>query len=103
MLTSFRKELKGASSLNVSIHILGYKDDTIFRLMPEKLMDRHVTNRNWCTLGIENVGDGHKFSPTEAQWQANIWLVKFLKKRNNTNEYLIGHHEHTSFQHLLLW
>ncbi len=59
MLPSFRKELKGASPLNVSIHFLVDRDGTIYRLMPENLMARHVIGLNWCALGIENVGDGN--------------------------------------------
>ena len=103
MLPSFRKELKGVSPLNVSIHFLVDRDGTIYRLMPEKLMARHVIGLNWCALGIENVGDGNKFPLTEAQLKANIWLVKYLKKKYDSIEYLIGHHEYTSFQNTPLW
>ena len=103
MLSSFRKELKGASPLNVSIHFLVDRDGTIYRLMPENLMARHVIGLNWCALGIENVGDGNKFPLTEAQLQANIWIVKYLKKKYASIQYLIGHHEYTSFQHTPLW
>lgn len=98
-----RKELIGASPLNVSIHFLVDRDGTIYRLMPENLMARHVIGLNWCALGIENVGDGNQFPLTEAQLKANIFLVKYLKKKYNTIEYLIGHHEYTSFQNTELW
>lgn len=103
MLPSFRNELKGASPLNVSIHFLVDRDGTIYRLMPENLMARHVIGLNWCALGIENVGDGNKFPLTESQLQANIWIVKYLKKKYASIEYLIGHYEYTSFQHTSLW
>jgi N-acetylmuramoyl-L-alanine amidase len=98
-----RKELKGASPLNVSIHFLVDRDGTIYRLMPENLMARHVIGLNWCALGIENVGDGNKFPLTEAQLKANIFLVKYLKKKYASIEYLIGHHEYTFFQNTPLW
>ncbi|MDZ7900723.1 MAG: peptidoglycan recognition family protein [Arcicella sp.] len=98
-----RKELVGASPLNVSIHFLVDRDGTIYRLMPENLMARHVIGLNWCALGIENVGDGNKFPLTEAQLQANIWLVKYLKNKYASIEYLIGHHEYTLFQNTPLW
>ena len=98
-----RKELIGASPLNVSIHFLVDRDGTIYRLMPENLMARHVIGLNWCALGIENVGDGNKFPLTEAQLQANISIVKYLKKKYKTIEYLIGHHEYTLFQNTSLW
>ncbi len=103
LLPNVRKELKGASPLNVSIHFLVDRDGTIYRLMPENLMARHVIGLNWCALGIENVGDGSKFPLTEAQLKANIWLVKYLKKKYQSIEYLIGHHEYTSFQNTPLW
>jgi N-acetylmuramoyl-L-alanine amidase len=98
-----RKELIEASPLNVSIHFLVDRDGTIYRLMPENLMARHVIGLNWCALGIENVGDGNKFPLTEVQLQANIYLVKYLKKKYKTIEYLIGHHEYTTFQNTPLW
>ena len=98
-----RKELIEASPLNVSIHFLVDRDGVIYRLMPEKLMARHVIGLNWCALGIENVGDGNKFPLTEAQLRANIFIVKYLKKKYKTIEYLIGHHEYTSFQNTPLW
>lgn len=103
LLPNIRKELKGASPLNVSIHFLVDRDGTIYRLMHEYLMARHVIGLNWCALGIENVGDGNKFPLTEAQLKANIWLVKYLKKKYKSIEYLIGHHEYTSFQNTPLW
>ncbi|MES2519531.1 MAG: peptidoglycan recognition family protein [Bacteroidota bacterium] len=103
LLPNIRKELKGASPLNVSIHFLVDRDGTIYRLMPEYLMARHVIGLNWCALGIENVGDGNKFPLTEAQLKANIWLVKYLKKKYKSIEYLIGHHKYTSFQNTPLW
>lgn len=102
-LPNVRKELKRASPLNVSIHFLVDRDGTIYRLMPENLMARHVIGLNWCALGIENVGDGNKFPLTEAQLKANICLVKYLKKKYKSIEYLIGHHEYTSFQNTPLW
>ena len=103
MLPSFRKELKGVSALNVSIHFLVDRDGTIYRLMPENLMARHVIGLNWCALGIENVGDGNKNPLTEAQLKANIWLVKYLKNKYTNIEYLIGHLEYTNFQNTPLW
>ncbi|PWK17827.1 N-acetylmuramoyl-L-alanine amidase [Arcicella aurantiaca] len=103
LLPNARKELKGASPLNVSIHFLVDRDGKIYRLMPENLMARHVIGLNWCALGIENVGDGDKFPLTEAQLKANIWLVKYLKKKYKSIEYLIGHHEYISFQNTALW
>jgi N-acetylmuramoyl-L-alanine amidase len=103
VLLKGRKELSGVSPLNVSIHFLVDRDGTIYRLMPENLMARHVIGLNWCALGIENVGDGNKFPLTEAQLKANIYLVKYLKKKYASIEYLIGHHEYTFFQNTPLW
>ena len=98
-----RKDLSEASLLNVSIHFLVDRDGTIYRLMPENMMARHVIGLNWCALGIENVGDGNKFPLTEAQLEANIFIVKYLRKKYKTIEYLIGHYEYTTFQNTELW
>jgi len=103
LLPTDRKELNGVSPLNVSIHFLVDRDGKIYRLMPEILMARHVIGLNWCALGIENVGDGNKFPLTKAQLKANIWLVKYLKKKYASLEYLIGHHEYTTFQNTIFW
>ncbi len=101
-LPNWRPELVNVSGLNVSAQFLVDQDGTIYRLMPETTMARHVIGLNHCAIGIENVG-GNKEKPlTRAQKRANIWLVKYLKSKHPI-EYLIGHYEYTQFEHHELW
>ncbi|MBT8299291.1 MAG: peptidoglycan recognition protein family protein [Maribacter sp.] len=101
-IPSWREVVSSASGLNVSSHFLVAQDGTIYRLMPETTMGRHVIGLNHCAIGVENVG-GTKDTPlTKAQLKSNIWLVKYLAKKYDI-EYLIGHHEYTLFENHELW
>lgn len=102
-LTSDRTDIKKAGNLNVSAQFLVDFDGTIYSLMPETYMARHVIGLNFSSIGIENVG-GNKKSLTKEQLKANIELVKYLKEKYKTIEYLIGHYEYTKFEnhHLFL-
>lgn len=101
-LPNWRPEIKSASGLNVSSQFLVDQDGTIYRLMPETTMARHVIGLNHCAIGIENVG-GTKDTPlTKAQLKSNIKLVKYLSSKYNI-DYLIGHYEYTNFVGHELW
>lgn len=101
-LPNWRPDIKSASSLNVSTHFLVDKDGTIYRLMPETTMARHVIGLNHCAIGIENVG-GNRGNPlTQKQQKANIWLVNYLAEKYAI-EYVIGHYEYTDFENHSLW
>lgn len=101
-IPSWREVVSMASGLNVSSHFLVDQDGTIYSLMPETTMGRHVIGLNHCAIGIENVG-GTKDTPlTKAQLKSNIWLVKYLARKYNI-EYVIGHHEYTLFENHELW
>ncbi|MFT4830472.1 MAG: N-acetyl-anhydromuramyl-L-alanine amidase AmpD [Psychroserpens sp.] len=95
-LPSWREQIQTASSLNVSSHFLVDRDGTIYRLMQETLMGRHVIGLNHVALGIENVGGLGDKKLTRAQLKSNIWLVEYLKSKYDI-EYLIGHYEYTNF------
>ena len=97
LLLSDRKDIQKAGSLNVSAQFLVDSDGTIYSLMPETFMARHVIGLNLSSIGIENVG-GDKKSLTQEQLKANIELVKYLKEKYKTIEYLIGHYEYQSFE-----
>lgn len=101
-LPSWRPDINVVSGLNVSSHFLIDQDGTIYRLMPETTMGRHVIGLNHTALGIENVGGTEDTPLTEAQLTANIWLVKYLTEKYNI-EYLIGHYEYTNFEGHPLW
>jgi N-acetylmuramoyl-L-alanine amidase len=100
-LPDWRPELK-VSQLNVSSHYLVDRDGTIYHLLPDTLLARHVIGLNYCAIGIENVGDGDKLKLTEAQLKANELIIKNLCKKFKI-EYLIGHHEYTKFVGTDLW
>lgn len=67
-LPNARKELQNASQLNVSAHYLIDRDGTVYHLMPDTLLARHVIGLNYCAIGIENVGDGGKNPLTKEQF-----------------------------------
>ena len=101
-LPDYRPDIEGISGLNVSSHFMVDRDGTIFRLMPETTMARHVIGLNHCAIGIENVGGTDKNPLTEAQLESNIWLVKYLVDKYDI-EYLIGHYEYTNFENHKYW
>lgn len=101
-LPDWRSEIKNYSSLNVSSQFLVDQDGTIYRLMDETTMARHVIGLNHCAIGIENVGGTDLKPLTKAQIKANIWLVKYLAKKYAI-DYLIGHYEYTNFEGHELW
>ncbi|MDX1760986.1 MAG: peptidoglycan recognition family protein [Christiangramia sp.] len=101
-LPQSREAISGASRLNVSAHFLVDRDGTIYRLMPETLMARHVIGLNHTAIGVENVGGTPETPLTDAQLKSNVWLVKYLKKKYDI-DYLIGHYEYTRFEDHELW
>jgi len=100
-----RKDIAKASLLNVSAHFLVDRDGTIYRLMPENWMARHVIGLNYSSIGVENVGGyGNKRDDlTLAQRQANKDLIRYLKHKYPTIQYLIGHHEYKQMESTSLW
>ncbi len=104
-LFSDRGDISGAGALNVSSHFLVKRDGSIYQLMPENFMARHVIGLNYSSIGIENIGgEGNtKEDLTPAQVQANIALVKYLAAKYPSISYLIGHHEYRSMENSPLW
>lgn len=99
-----RPDLSAAGQVNVSIHFLVDRDGTIYRLMPETWMARHVIGLNYDAIGVENVGgEGGVENLTEAQVAANARLVRYLARKYPTIEYLIGHSEYGAFEGHPLW
>ena len=105
ILYSDRKDIQDAGALNVSSHFLVARDGTIYQLMPDNWMARHVIGLNYSSIGIENIGgkDNKKEDLTKAQVKANIKLVKYLKAKYPSIEYLIGHHEYQKMDKTPLW
>ena len=104
-LLTDRKDIAKASLLNVSSQFLVARDGTIYRLMPENWMARHVIGLNFSSIGVENVGGkGNKTDDlTPEQVQANIDLVMYLKAKYPSIEYLVGHHEYRQMEKTSLW
>ena len=101
-LPQSRESISSASQLNVSSHFLVDQDGTIYRLMPENIMARHVIGLNHTAIGVENVGGTPETPLTEAQVDANIWLVNYLSDKYDI-DYVIGHYEYTNFENHELW
>jgi len=104
-LLTDRKDIAKASLLNVSAQFLVDRDGTIYRLMPENWMARHVIGLNYSSIGVENVGgEGNKKDDlTPAQRKANIALIRYLRYKYPSIEYLIGHHEYKQMESTPLW
>jgi beta-N-acetylhexosaminidase len=104
-LFSDRKDIAAASALNVSAHFLVDRDGTIYQLMPDNWMARHVIGLNYSSIGVENVGGeaNKKEDLTPAQIEANIKLVKYLRQKYPSIEYLIGHLEYRKMENSPLW
>jgi len=104
-LLTDRKDIAKASLLNVSAQFLIARDGTIYRLMPETWMARHVIGLNYSSIGVENVGgkDNKKDDLTPAQVKSNIALVEYLKNKYPSIEYLVGHHEYRQMEKTSLW
>ena len=99
-----RTELTGAGEVNVSAHYLVDRDGTIYRLMPETWMARHVIGLNYEAIGVENVGGvGGVDDLTQAQVAANVALIRSLARRYPSIQYLIGHSEYREFEGHPLW
>ncbi|MBE9488750.1 MAG: N-acetylmuramoyl-L-alanine amidase [Bacteroidetes bacterium] len=101
-LPNWRPDINNVSGLNVSSQFLVDQDGTIYRLMPETTMARHVIGLNHCAIGIENVGGAKDMPLTQKQINANIWLVEYLANKYDI-DYLIGHYEYTYFEGHELW
>ncbi|SFR85848.1 peptidoglycan recognition protein family protein [Maribacter stanieri] len=101
-LPNWRPDIKNVSGLNVSSQFMVDRDGTIYQLLPETTMARHVIGLNHCAIGVENIGGTEDLPLTKAQLKSNIWLVKYLKDKYDI-EYLIGHYEYTLFENHPLW
>ncbi len=102
ILAGSRGDISSAGQLNVSSQFMVDRDGTIYRLLPETTMARHVIGLNHCAIGIENVGGTEDLPLTEAQLQSNIFLVNYLGDKYDI-DYLIGHYEYTKFEGHPLW
>lgn len=102
-LPNSRPEIVSASALNVSAQFLVDQDGSIYRLLPETTMARHVIGLNHIAIGIENVGGTGDKLLTKKQLRSNIKLVEYLKNKYPAIDYVIGHFEYPNFEGHELW
>lgn len=102
-LPGFRSDIARGGAVNVSSQYLVDRDGTIYHLVPDTLMARHVIGLNRIAIGIENVGGGPYPPLTPRQLNADQWLVQYLTERHPGIHYLIGHCEYGRFRHTPLW
>lgn len=101
-LPSSRTDISGNNaSVNVSVPYLIDRDGTIYQLMPDNWMGRHVIGLNYSSIGIENVG--RLGTLTAEQLEANIALIAYLQKKYESIDYLIGHSDYRCFEETPLW
>lgn len=103
ILASNRRD-KLPGDLNVSSHFIVDRDGSIYQLMPELWMARHVIGLNHYAIGIENIGglDG-KDDLTLEQVKANAFLVCYLKKKYPSIHQIIGHNDYLKLKNSPLW
>lgn len=103
-LPSDRPDIASQGRLNVSAHFLIDRNGTIYQLMPDNFIARHVIGLNYTAIGIENVGgEGGIYNLTPEQERANIALIKHLQNKYPSLRYLIGHSEYQCFESSSLW
>jgi len=83
------------NELNVCSQFLVDRDGTIFRLCPETQLAKHTIGYNHAAIGIENVGglDNKVEDLTPEQLKANVELIRYLKAKYPTIDYVFGHYQ----------
>lgn len=102
VLPSTRTKISSAGSVNVSSQFVIDRDGTVYQLLPETTMARHVIGLNYTAIGIENVANGHSLPMTQAQLEANTKLIQYLAKKYPI-QYVLGHSEYQVFKGTPLW
>ena len=92
-LASNRTYINKFSSLNVGIHYVIDKDGSIYSLLPDTVIARHVIGFNHVSIGIENIAKD-QYDLTAAQLESNVDLVRYLVGKHPSIKYLIGHDEY---------
>ncbi|MEO9870087.1 peptidoglycan recognition protein family protein [Ekhidna sp.] len=93
-LAKNRTDIANYSSLNVGIHYVIDRDGSIYNLLPDSVMARHIIGFNHVSIGIENVARSSD-ELTVKQLTSNALLIQYLTAKYSSIEYLIGHDEYT--------
>ena len=83
--------------VNSSVHYLVDKDGSIYSLMLDFYIDRHVVGLDRYAIGISNVGSDAA-SMTNAQLQADQRLIQLLTQKYNNILWLMGASEAEAFK-----
>jgi len=94
---SGRDDPNDHNALNLSAHFVVEQDGTVYQLMDETAIGRHVIGLNHLSIGIENVGDRHNLPLTDAQLEANSALIHHLSSRHPIT-HVIGHYEYQEME-----
>jgi hypothetical protein len=94
---SGRDDPNDHNALNLSAHFVVAQDGTVYQLMDETTIGRHVIGLNHLSIGIENVGDRHNLPLTDAQLEANTALIHHLNSRHPIT-HVIGHYEYQEME-----
>ena len=88
--------------VNYSAHYLIDRDGTIFNLMKDFEIARHMIGLDRQALAIANVGSAN-VPLTPAQAQATAQLIRFLTRKYESISFLIGASEYEPFLGTYLW
>ena len=94
VFNTFYSESMEDGTLNVASHFVVDRNGRIYQLTPETALNRHAIGYNWCAIGIENVGgvNGEE-DLTDAQLAANINIIRHMRAKHPTIEYVFGHYQ----------
>lgn len=105
-----RAYLNESGKANVGVQFLVDRDGSIYQITPDNYFNRHCIGLNHCAIGFENIGSGDiseavlKGAPQEGtgltleQVNANIALIRHLKKKYPGIKILIGHQEYRQLE-----
>jgi hypothetical protein len=90
-------EYRSFNAVNLSAHFVVERDGTVYQLLDETAIGRHVIGMNHLSIGIENVGDRRNLPLTEAQLEANTALIRHLSDRHPIT-HVLGHFEYREME-----
>jgi hypothetical protein len=90
-------DYRSFNAVNLSAHFVVERDGTVYQLLEENAIGRHVIGLNHLSIGIENVGDRRNLPLTDAQVEANAALIRHLYERHPIT-HVIGHYEYREME-----
>lgn len=87
-----RPDIESGGEVNVGTHFLVDTDGTIYANTPTEYIARHTVGFNYTAISIENIGYADKL--TKEQLDSNVRLIKYLKNKYKSIQYVIAHYEY---------